>query len=237
MAPPGNKRVKGVSIYRPFIFGSKASPIDPLTRPAHLPPDHTHQWTVFVKGIDNEDISYWLSKVQFKLHETYVPPLRTILTPPFEVTETGWGEFELSIKLYFVPESTEKPQTLWHALKLHPYGPDAEAARAARAEVVAQNYEEVVFNEPVEAFFDVLTGGGQKGGGKRRVARTAEVPGRPSPGNPYSLQGEEAELGRLKAAAGRVEEMVEVERRRLVQRESELAALRGGEGGVVGVKK
>lgn len=28
--------------------------------------------------------------------------------PPFEVQETGWGEFEIQIKLFFV-DPTEKP--------------------------------------------------------------------------------------------------------------------------------
>ncbi|KAI9837767.1 MAG: hypothetical protein M1819_006701 [Sarea resinae] len=157
-APAGTKRVKGVSIYRPFVFGSIARPIDPNKRPPGVPDEHTHQWTVWVKGVNDEDISYWLRKVQFKLHETYANALRTVDTPPFSVTETGWGEFEIQIKLHFVPESNEKPQTLWHGLKLHPYGPTAEADRENRAPIISQNYEEVVFNEPVEAFYDVLTG-------------------------------------------------------------------------------
>lgn len=31
--------------------------------------------------------------------------------PPFEVTETGWGEFEVIIKIYFV-DPTERPVRL-----------------------------------------------------------------------------------------------------------------------------
>ena len=172
-------RCKGVSIYRPFgkatpnhleidsrllihrcaVYGSTAKPLDPLNRPPNISAEHTHQWTVYVRGIDGEDISYWLKKVQFKLHETYTNSLRTIEAPPFEVTETGWGEFEVSIKLYFVGEANEKAQTLWHALKLHPYGPHADAQRERRDAVLAQNYEEIIFNEPVEAFYETLTSG------------------------------------------------------------------------------
>lgn len=85
--------------------------------------------------------------------------MRTIESPPFEVNETGWGEFEIQIKLYFVPESMEKPQTLWHTLTLHPYGDDIEGKKERREVVKSINYEEVVFNEPVEQFYDILTGG------------------------------------------------------------------------------
>ncbi|KAI9804073.1 MAG: hypothetical protein M1825_001474 [Sarcosagium campestre] len=154
-----NKRVRGVSIHRPFVFGNIARPIDDAKRPEGVPAEHSHQWTVWVKGVDGEDISYWLKKVQFKLHETYANAVRTIEQPPFEVTETGWGEFEMSMKLFFVPESSEKPQTIWHTLKIHPYGPDAEKQREERRPVISQNYEEVIFNEPVEHFYDLLTGG------------------------------------------------------------------------------
>ena len=77
--------------------------------------------------------------MQFKLHETYANSLRTVESPPFEVTETGWGEFEVQIKLYFVPEAAEKPQTLWHFLKLHPFGPDAEAMKERRQSVRCQS--------------------------------------------------------------------------------------------------
>ncbi|KAI9368221.1 yeats family-domain-containing protein [Aspergillus egyptiacus] len=239
----GTKRVRGVSIFRPFVFGSEAQPFDPAKKPPHVPADHTHQWRVFVRGVNGEDISYWLKKVQFKLHETYAQNVRTIEQPPFEVTETGWGEFEIQIKLYFVPESSEKPQTLWHSLKLHPYGPDAEGKKERREVVVSQNYEEVVFNEPVEQFYDYLTGGSgtpqpQKGkGGKsakqmqqRSGGRTAEIPYNETPENPYSRTAENKELDRLAEANKSVEQMIKDERERLIQREKRLAELRESEG-------
>jgi YEATS domain-containing protein 4 len=83
MAPPSSqKRVKGISIFRPFVYGTTARLFDPETnpKPADCPPDHTHSWTVFVKGVDDTDITYWLKKVQFKLHESIPNPLRS--TPP-----------------------------------------------------------------------------------------------------------------------------------------------------------
>lgn len=230
------------------MYGSEAQPFDPENRPANAPPDHTHQWRVFVKGVNDEDISYWLKKVQFKLHETYAQSVRTIEQPPFEVTETGWGEFEIQIKLYFVPESTEKPQTLWHSLKLHPYGDDIEGKRERREKIISQNYEEVIFNEPVEQFYDLLTGGpttGQPSKSKGKHAkqasqgagRTAEIPFAESPGNPYSRATESKELDRLTEALKNVDQMLKEEKARLVDREKKLAELKESEGIPVVTKK
>ena len=179
--------------------------------------------------------------------------MRTRDQPPFEVSETGWGEFEIQIKLYFVPESNEKPQTLWHSLKLHPYGADIEGKRERRDVVVSQNYEEVVFNEPVEQFFDLLTGGSgnapnqlHKGKGGKHArhqfqqhvsGRTAEIPYEESPKNPYSKTMENKEIDRLKEANKTVERMIKEEKEKLVRREKNLAGLRETEGMLLTTKK
>jgi YEATS domain-containing protein 4 len=77
---------------------------------------------------------------------------------PFQVSETGWGEFEIVIKIYYVPEASEKPQTLYHHLRLHPYGNDAEKEEMrAKGEVISWSYEEQLFNEPNEQFYELLT--------------------------------------------------------------------------------
>ncbi|KAL2164417.1 hypothetical protein VTH06DRAFT_3633 [Thermothelomyces fergusii] len=167
MAPPTGKRVKGVQIFRPFVYGTTAKPFDEKTnpKPPGVPDDHTHSWTVFVKGIDDVDITYWLRRVQFKLHESIPNHVRMIegeKGKAFELHETGWGEFEIAIKLYYVPESAEKPQTLYHHLRLHPYGRTEEEKAAMRlngGEVISWAYEEQIFNEPYEPFYELLTSG------------------------------------------------------------------------------
>jgi len=60
------------------------------------------------------------------------------------VTETGWGEFEIQIKVHFVPEASEKPMTLFHFLHLHPYGPNKEEEKEKGLTVEAYQYEEIV---------------------------------------------------------------------------------------------
>ncbi len=153
--------------------------------------------------------------------------------------------------MHFVPESNEKPQALWHALKLHPYGPDAEGQRERRDPIVSQNYEEVVFNEPVEQFYEILTGGpnnapkGKSGKGSKQAAmygrsggprlRTAELPERETQGNPYSRGTEGKELDRMKEAIKTVEGLIEKENRELKEKEAQLGALKASEG--VALKK
>ncbi|KAK7749063.1 NuA4 histone H4 acetyltransferase complex and the SWR1 complex subunit [Diatrype stigma] len=215
MAPPGGKRMKGVQIYRPFIYGTTARPFNDTDnpKPPGVPADHTHSWQVFVKGIEDTDIFYWLRRVQFKLHESIPNHLRTLDADTiireidksnnnnattgnkkqqaaaaaaaaqnpnsnqnqnqqqqraFVVNETGWGEFEITIKLYYDSRSGEKPQTLYHHLRLHPYGRTEDEKEAMRSggEIVAWNYEEQLFNEPFEDFYHVLTTGAHDKGTK-----------------------------------------------------------------------
>lgn len=167
--------------------------------------------------------------------------------PPFEVEETGWGEFEIAIKFYFVPESTEKPQTIWHALKLHPYGDDIEGKKERREMVRSICYEEVLFNEPVEQFYDLLTGGAgatakSKGsaktgkGASARTISTAEIP-EWIKDNIYSREQESRELDRLGFAVKTVENQIAEEKRRLIEEETKLAELEKTEGRPLNKKK
>ncbi|KAI1766410.1 yeats family-domain-containing protein [Hypoxylon sp. FL1150] len=267
MAPPPGKRVKGVQIYRPFIYGTTARPFNDTdnVRPASVPADHTHSWQVFVRGVDDVDIFYWLRRVQFKLHESIPNHLRTLDAetiqrdnegkPPsqrqkgFVVSETGWGEFEITIRLYYDVRSAEKPQTLYHHLRLHPYGRTEQEKEAMRSggEVVAWVYEEQLFNEPFEDFYKVLTtgardkasGGGGKGKGKGKNAaqassegggevkeRSAMIPLTNRPGQPFSRETEQLEIKRLKDAEDKVDQMVLEMSKAVKAKEAELAALK-----------
>jgi YEATS domain-containing protein 4 len=75
-----------------------------------------------------DDISYFVKKVSFKLHDSYPSPLRIVDKPPFEVNETGWGEFIINIKIHFHSESGEKAIQLQHGLKLHDWIPDPNSS-------------------------------------------------------------------------------------------------------------
>ena len=89
--------LQGLTIIKPIIYGNIARYFGKKREED----GHTHQWTVYVKPYLNEDMSAYVKKVNFKLHESYNNPSRVVTKPPFELTETGWGEFELAIKIYF----------------------------------------------------------------------------------------------------------------------------------------
>lgn len=114
-----------------------------------------------------------------------------------------------------------------------------------REVVISQNYEEVIFNEPVEPFYEVLTGSPglgapAKGKGKNQkqiAGRTAELPVNDSPKNPYSRATEGKELDRMNEAMKTVDQMIKDEKERLVEREKRLAELRETEGVPATTKK
>lgn len=151
-----SKRVKTLSVTRPIVYGNTAKKLGEI-RPPNAPAEHTHIWTIFVRGPQNEDISYYIKKVVFKLHDTYPNATRTIEAPPFELTETGWGEFEINIKIYFIEEANEKMLSFYHHLRLHPYyNVSAEGPQKPNDEISSVFYDEIVFNEPNEQFFKTL---------------------------------------------------------------------------------
>ena len=106
----------------------------------------THEWHIYVRALNgDEDPSQYISRVVFGLHPTLTPPTRVLTSPPFEVTDKGWGEFEVHIQIHF-HGSTEKPLELTHMLKLYPE--DSNAEPSTSTPVVSEHYDEVIFNEP-----------------------------------------------------------------------------------------
>lgn len=55
--------------------------------------------------------------------------------PPYAVTETGWGEFPVNIKITFVAEAQDKPLSIVHHLKLHHFLPTTTTVPAVAAGV------------------------------------------------------------------------------------------------------
>jgi YEATS domain-containing protein 4 len=43
----------------------------------------THQWTLFLRGPNNEDLSVVISKVVFQLHASFAQPVREFTAPPY----------------------------------------------------------------------------------------------------------------------------------------------------------
>ncbi|XP_026747692.1 YEATS domain-containing protein 4 [Trichoplusia ni] len=150
--PDSGGRVKGLVIVKPIIYGNIARYFGKKREED----GHTHQWTVYVKPYANEDMSAYIKKVHFKLHESYANPNRIIAKPPYELTETGWGEFEIVIKIYF-HDPNERPVTLYHILKLFqsPVTEGGAPPVVGRA-LVSESYEEIVFQEPTQLMQHLL---------------------------------------------------------------------------------
>ncbi|GJN91809.1 hypothetical protein Rhopal_004832-T1 [Rhodotorula paludigena] len=256
------KRVRGVTVARPIIYGNSTVLLTEQERAEAG--DHTHRWTVGVRSAASppyanphpnqqiggaDDISYMIKKVTFKLYETYKNALRTIESPPFEVTETGWGEFDIIIKVFFAPESNEKPLTFNHHLKLHPWpvDPILYAQPSATGEptsltedgqpilpapvispVHSWQYEELVFTEPTEAFYATLLE--HKPTPLPRTNRHPKLLTHPlsSGGNigEFSVEMEEEEGRRIDKARDKTLEQIEEMRKQLVGFDQELAGLK-----------
>lgn len=213
-------------------------------------------------------MGYFIKRVTFKLHDTYQNPVRSksketvtlalfavddknetnnpfVITPdidkpPFEVSETGWGEFEINIRISFVPEAGEKQLTLYHHLKLHPWveggdGPVPPPLDQAMkfGPVHSWQYDEIVFNEPFQSFLNILTAHPPT-----PLPKTSKKPVPYSSANPASLEAsrggvpeftqaiEKEEADRLEAAKKAVVMEHDRLRLRFHEREKELDGLK-----------
>jgi YEATS family len=61
----------------------------------------SHQWTLYLRCPNNEDLSHCIEKVVFQLHPSFSQPIREYTQPPYEVTEKGWGEFDAQIRIHW----------------------------------------------------------------------------------------------------------------------------------------
>lgn len=179
---------------------------------------------------------------------TYTDPSRTVEAPPFQIQETGYGEFDIEMRLYFDSSSGEKAQYRSHRLRLEPYGSEEQQKMQKENNMVtAETCEIVEFNEPSNDFYAKMTseeqfahlqkkGGGAKGGrgAKGRGARveyeggrepSANLPERGSEQTPWSRELEKKMLDMLATAQKDMDAEIERERQRAEDRQKRLAEL------------
>ena len=250
MAPSSAKRVRNTKISRHFIIGNESHVLPYASYPNPPPDGHTKGWKVYVRPLPNgPDITTWLKKVQFKLHHTYADASRTIEAPgPYEVQETGYGEFGVEIRLYFAQEAGEKAVYREHYLVLAPYGSEEQKARQEKENfVVAERLETVEFNEPTVEFFKTLTSEDQynwlkvkKGRGKGKkpefvfegaVEPSAQLPekalveGGVGAGGAWSVLYERQVVAQLKESEKVLVAAVEEEKRAMEERRKRMEEL------------
>lgn len=110
------ERRKGACISKPLIVGTYSKE----TNNGSATP---YEWHCLLRsGVDpNEDMSYFIEKVEFVLHDSFENSKQIVSKPPFEISEKGYGEFELVLKIYW-KDKDEKPLTISHFVQLKPDG-------------------------------------------------------------------------------------------------------------------
>uniref|UniRef100_A0A5S6Q0U8 YEATS domain-containing protein 4 n=1 Tax=Trichuris muris TaxID=70415 RepID=A0A5S6Q0U8_TRIMR len=141
-------RIQDLKVVKPIVYGSRSHALPQGT----MVSDHTHAWKLYVKPYYDEDISLYVRKVTFKLHDSYAQPTRVITNPPYEINETGWGEFEAVIRLFFA-DSAERSVNIYHVIRLFNNEPDVIAGRKP---LIAECYDELIFWQPSVSMYDAL---------------------------------------------------------------------------------
>jgi YEATS domain-containing protein 4 len=145
------ERMRGITITKGIIYGSMS-----FYQGKKVDEQNSHKWACYVRGVGDEDISIFIKKVVFQLHPSFSNPCRTFERPPYEVHETGWGEFEILIQVYF-HDAKEKKIDIYHLLQLYPK--TSATSLSTKKPVVSENYDEIIFNEPFPEFFQRIQAG------------------------------------------------------------------------------
>ncbi|KAK6946363.1 YEATS protein [Dillenia turbinata] len=101
------KKLKDVEISVPIVYDNMAFWLGKKVS-GYL----SHKWTVHVGGATSEDLVVVIKHAIFQLHLSFNNPTRVVESPPFELSESGWGEFEIAITLYFHSDVCDKPLNL-----------------------------------------------------------------------------------------------------------------------------
>ncbi|XP_053612105.1 protein AF-9 [Plodia interpunctella] len=91
-------------------------------RSKKTPEGFTHDWEVFVRGQEGADISHFVDKVVFNLHNTFHKPRRVVKEPPFSLKESGYAGFLIPIDIYLKNKDEPKKIPFVYDLNLHNSG-------------------------------------------------------------------------------------------------------------------
>ncbi|ELP94826.1 yeats domain, putative [Entamoeba invadens IP1] len=86
-----------MKITKRILYGNEATPLKKMIGP------NSHNWTLFVRAFEEDDLDVYnmIETVIFHLHESFPNSHRRVVSPPYTVTENGWGEFEALIEIVF----------------------------------------------------------------------------------------------------------------------------------------
>ncbi|CAF1587563.1 unnamed protein product [Rotaria sp. Silwood1] len=81
-----------VIIIKPILYGNTAKHFG-SKRDSD---GHTHRWILYVRSFNNDDMSNYINRIQFRLHETYPNNIRVINQPPYEIEESDLLSFSMA---------------------------------------------------------------------------------------------------------------------------------------------
>eukprot|EP00116_Pleurobrachia_bachei_P004564 sb/3464826/ len=140
-------RVRGVTVVKAIVVGNTSVYLGGKRDTD----GHTHTWTVYLKPFKSENMStYVFFHVKFEVLSMRVGNAH-LTKPPYRVSESGWGEFEIMIKV-FVHDPSEKPVTFLHLLKLF----QNETVTMKDKTLISENYDEIIFTEPTSLMYPLL---------------------------------------------------------------------------------
>lgn len=139
-------QLKHSLIHKTVVFGTYA-----IFRGKKVPQEKLYAWCCYVRGRDGEDISKFVSKVEFELDPSFPEPVITVTKPPFYMHEVGWGQFPINIKLYFADPSCKPVETVKDLILFDDMNP------TTKRPIVTEEYNELVFVDPTPYMLKLLT--------------------------------------------------------------------------------
>ena len=154
----------------PIVIGTVAQA---LKKPLPVPRQDwclSHKWCCYVRGLrdtsqptdpmEEQDLSFLIKKVEFSIHDSFPESFITIEQAPFEIHNAGYGEFPITIMIYF-QDPYERPLEYTHQLKIEADPSSLNdnnkfTQKKMMAPVVFEKYNEITFFEPTEHFYKVL---------------------------------------------------------------------------------
>ncbi|KAL4479958.1 hypothetical protein ABPG74_020474 [Tetrahymena malaccensis] len=97
------EKIKSSSMYLTIEYGNRHEDVqNPQQSQSNSEMTNSHRWCCFVNlNVPEGNQSEYIDRVEFKLHQTFQQPLVTSNKAPFQVTRTGWGTFQIPIKIYW----------------------------------------------------------------------------------------------------------------------------------------
>ncbi|KAL9697388.1 hypothetical protein quinque_000829 [Culex quinquefasciatus] len=157
------------------------------------PEGYTHDWELFVRGPDGTDISHFVDKVVFNLHDSFPKPKRVVKEPPYAVKEAGYAGFILPVEVYFKNKGDEPKK------RAFTYDLDLQERKVQR--------EELAFPNPSDDFKrKLLKGGGTLSGSG---GMSSDYKARHSSGGGGGVSGDKSQDKKYKKSSGESDSKVQ----------------------------